>query len=75
MKQNVGVVDTAIRSVIACILLSLAIEGLYSPAVTILFWIVGTLLFVTSSFGVCLLYKVLGIGTYPDFHDDSYHPH
>ncbi|MDC0601432.1 DUF2892 domain-containing protein [Aliiglaciecola sp.] len=75
MKQNIGILDTAIRSIVACVLLALAFEGLYGTTVSIIFAVVGSALFFTSSFGVCLLYKALGIDTYPDFSDDSYHPH
>ncbi|GAB5379362.1 MAG: hypothetical protein Alis3KO_13490 [Aliiglaciecola sp.] len=75
MKQNVGILDTAIRSIIACVLLAIAFEGIYSNTVSIILAVVGTAMFVTSSFGICMLYKALGIDTYPDFKDDSYHPH
>lgn len=75
MKQNVGILDTAIRSIIACILLALAVEGAFSLSVSIALGVVSMLLWISSSFGVCLLYKALGIDTYPDFHDDSYHAH
>ena len=75
MKQNIGILDTTIRSIVACALLALAFEGLYSTTVSIIFAVIGGALFFTSSFGVCLLYKALGIDTYPDFSDDSYHPH
>lgn len=75
MKQNVGILDTAIRSIISCVLLAISVEGLYSNTVSIVLAVVGTALFFTSSFGVCMLYKILGIDTYPDFKDDSYHPH
>ena len=33
MKQNVGILDTAVRSIIACVLLALAVENMFSPAV------------------------------------------
>lgn len=75
MKQNVGILDTAIRSVIACLLMALAFETLYSPAVNLILGGIGFLLFMSSSFGICLVYKIFGIDTYPDFHDDSYHTH
>ena len=71
MKQNVGILDTAVRSVIACVLLALAVEGIFSAAITAVLVVVGCALFLTSSFGVCFLYKALGIDTYPDFKDES----
>ena len=73
MKQNVGILDTAIRSIIACVALALAVENMFNPAVTAVLVVVGALLWISSSFGVCLLYKALGIDTYPNFSDDSYH--
>ena len=75
MKQNVGILDTAVRSIIACVLLALAIEGMFSPAVNIALVVVGIMLWVSSSFGVCMLYKALGIDTYPDFKDESMPAH
>ena len=75
MKQNVGILDTAVRSIIACVLLALAIENMFSPAVNIALVVVGCALWVSSSFGVCMLYKALGIDTYPDFKDESMHAH
>ena len=75
MKQNVGILDTAIRSVVACVLLTLAIEGIFTTGISIFLGVISMLLWVSSSFGVCLLYKALGIDTYPDFSDDSYHAH
>ena len=71
MKQNVGILDTAIRSIIACVALALAVEGIFSSAVNIALVLVGLALWFSSSYGVCLIYKALGIDTYPDFRDDS----
>lgn len=75
MKQNIGILDTAIRSVVACAMLAVAIEGLYGNTVTAILTVVGSLLFISSSFGICFLYKLLRIDTYPDFSDDSYKAH
>jgi len=74
MKQNVGILDTAIRSVLALIMLAIAFEGLYGTTASIILAVIGGALFYTSSFGVCYIYKLLGIDTYPNFRDDSYHP-
>ena len=65
MKQNVGILDTAVRYIVAVVLLSLAAEGLYPQPVTIALFIVGILLAATASLGVCMVYKLLGIDTYP----------
>lgn len=65
MKQNVGILDTAIRGIVAVVCLALAAEGLFPQAVTIGLLVAGSLLWITSSFGVCFIYKLLNIDTYP----------
>lgn len=65
MKQNVGILDTAIRSIIAVICLSVAAQGLFALAINIAIATVGIALWASASFGVCFLYKLLGIDTYP----------
>ena len=63
-RDNVGVLDTAIRAIVSCVLLALAIEGMFSATVSIVFLVLGSALFISSATGVCLLYKALGIDTY-----------
>ncbi len=63
-KDNVGVWDTALRSVLSCVLLALAVEGIFPTAVSIALVVVGLMLWTTVSTGVCWLYKLLGIDTY-----------
>lgn len=63
-RDNVGVLDTAIRAVVACVLLALAIEGMFSATVSVVLLVLGSALFISSATGVCLLYKMLGIDTY-----------
>ncbi|MFT5923634.1 MAG: hypothetical protein ACI9LE_000619 [Paraglaciecola sp.] len=65
MKQNVGILDTAIRSILGVACLSLAAEGFFPQAISIALLLVGSLLWVTSSFGVCFIYKILNLDTYP----------
>lgn len=65
MKQNVGVLDTAIRSILAVTCLALAAEGLFPQAITISLLMIGLLLWASGSFGVCFIYKLLNIDTYP----------
>lgn len=71
MKQNVGVLDTAIRAVLACILLALAVEGLFGQALSLGMAILGLILFFTSGTGICPLYKLLGIDTYPTYQEPT----
>jgi|TARA_R110002153_G_scaffold199107_1_gene352558 hypothetical protein len=72
MKQNVGILDTAIRGVIAVICLAIAAEGILPQAATIAVLIVGLMLWASSSFGICFIYKALGIDTYPGAGDGLY---
>jgi hypothetical protein len=72
MKQNVGVLDTAIRAVISVVLIALAVEGIFAAPVSIAMASVGIILFFTCGTGVCPLYKVLGIDTYPTFTEYHY---
>ncbi|GAB3026488.1 YgaP family membrane protein [Bowmanella dokdonensis] len=62
--DNVGILDTAVRSVISVILLALAVEGLFSNTISLILVVVGLLLWATASSGVCLLYRLLGLDTY-----------
>ena len=67
-RDNVGVLDTAIRSIVACVLLALAFEQVFSFPVTVTLAVVGSLLWITCATGVCVLYKLLGINTYQAKH-------
>lgn len=64
MNDNVGIFDSAIRSVLAVVLLTLAVEGIFSTTVSLVLVVVGLALWVSVSTGVCMLYKILGIDTY-----------
>jgi|GEM_PF-3347219 len=68
-RDNVGVADTAIRSIVACICLALAAEQLLPQTFTILLAVVGTVLMITSATGVCWLYKIFGIDTYHKYRE------
>lgn len=72
MKQNVGIIDTAVRSVVACVLLAVAVEGLLTAPVSIALTVIGLLLWTSCATGKCLLYAVFNIDTFPGFTDDSY---
>ncbi len=74
MKQNVGILDTTIRSIVACALLAIAVEGMFGVTISLVLAFVGAIMWTTSIFGICPLYNLLGVDTYPDFSDDSYHP-
>jgi hypothetical protein len=72
MKQNVGVLDTAIRAVISVVLLSLALEGMFATPISVAMASVGLVLFFTCGTGVCPLYKGFGVDTYPTFTEYHY---
>ncbi|MEO9943774.1 MAG: DUF2892 domain-containing protein [Paraglaciecola sp.] len=63
-KQNVGVLDTAIRSIVGVVCLAIAAKGLFSLSVSVTFLVIGVLIWITCSLGVCLIYKALNIDTY-----------
>jgi hypothetical protein len=65
VKQNVGILDTAVRGIISVILLAIAAEGLFNVEITITLAALGVLLGASASFGVCFIYKIFGIDTYP----------
>lgn len=62
--DNVGVLDTAIRSIIGVVLFALAAEGLFTTTVTWLMVLGGCAMFFSASVGLCPIYKILGIDTY-----------
>lgn len=63
-RDNVGIADTAIRSILACLFLALAVEQVLPDSVNIILLVLGSVLWVTCATGVCYLYKLLGIDTY-----------
>lgn len=63
-RDNVGVMDTAVRSIIACLFFALAVEQVLPDAVNIALLVLGSLLWISCATGVCYLYKMLGIDTY-----------
>ena len=72
MKQNVGILDTALRSIAACVMLALAVEGILTTPVSIALAVAGLLLWTSCATGKCLFYKMFNIDTFPGFTDDSY---
>ena len=58
MKRNVGTIDRVLRVVIGLALVVMAATG------TIAAWgYIGVIPLVTGLFGICPLYRLLGIGT------------
>ncbi len=63
-RDNVGVTDTAVRSILACLFFAIAIEQILPDSVNIVLLVLGSVLWITCATGKCWLYKLLGIDTY-----------
>ncbi|TDF34708.1 DUF2892 domain-containing protein [Alteromonadaceae bacterium M269] len=62
-RDNVGVLDTAVRSIVSTVLFALALEGIFSNTVSIALVVVSLILWTTCIVGLCPLYKLFGINT------------
>ena len=63
MKKNMGSADRIIRVIIALVFAGLYIGGLVPGIVGIILMIVGAVFLLTSFFGFCPLYTLVGIKT------------
>ncbi len=63
MKKNVGIIDKVIRWLLVAAVIVLYITNIISGTAGIVLLVVAGILAVTSIFGVCPLYMVLGINT------------
>lgn len=63
MKQNLGLVDQIMRILIASALAWLSFSDLVTYEVKLVLVIVGVVLLITSLFGFCPLYAILGFRT------------
>jgi hypothetical protein len=63
MKQNVGAVDKMIRGVVGLFLIYIAAANFQNGVLSGIAFVIGFLLILTSMFGFCPLYKLLGIST------------
>lgn len=64
MKQNIGVLDKVVRGVLGlgCVYIAANIYA-DARATSIIFFIIGFVLIITSMTGFCLIYKLFGIRT------------
>lgn len=62
--DNVGIFDTAVRAIIAVVLLSLAVQSFFPPLLTAVLVIAGLVFAVTSAVGWCPLYRLFKIDTF-----------
>jgi len=63
MKNNIGKVDRLIRIMIGGILFSAFIQGAFTGLLAIAALIVCAILMITSIYGTCPLYRILGINS------------
>ena len=65
MKTNMGNADRMIRVVVALLISVLYITGVLTGTLAIVLLIVAGVFFLTSLFGICPLYSLLGINSCP----------
>lgn len=63
MKTNIGTVDKIIRYIIASIICILYLTNVITGTLATILIIIAALLILTSLFGVCGIYALLGINT------------
>lgn len=63
MKQNIGTVDKMIRGVLGLFLIYIAAANFQNGVLSGIAFVIGFLLILTSMFGFCFLYKLLGVST------------
>ena len=63
MEANVGGIDRAVRFIAGLILLILGIFCIKSVVWTVIFIVLGAIIFLTALFRRCCLYVLLGINT------------
>ena len=63
MKQNLGLVDQIMRILIASALAWLSFSAMITYDVKLVFVILGVVLLITSLFGFCPLYAIIGFRT------------
>jgi len=63
MKANVGTTDKAMRISIGLILMMAGIVASIGTTLTVIFMTTGFFTLMTSVFGFCLLYRLIGINT------------
>jgi hypothetical protein len=63
MKRNMGIIDKAIRIIIAAVIAALYFSGVISGTVAVILGILSIVLIVTSFLSFCPLYVPFGINT------------
>lgn len=65
MKKNMGTLDRSIRAAIALVLMYLNLTGSIGAGLSILIWILSSVLLLTSLIAFCPIYTLLGLNTCP----------
>lgn len=63
MKKNMGILDRALRIVLALLIVGLYFAGLISGVSAIVLLVIGGVLVLTSFVGICPLYLPFGLST------------
>ncbi len=63
MKKNMGVIDRVLRALIAVAILILYLAHQITGTAAAILGVIAVIFLATSSVGVCLVYKALGIST------------
>ena len=63
MKANIGTTDKAMRISVGLILMMVGILASMGTTLTVIFMAAGIFNLMTSVFGFCLLYRLIGINT------------
>lgn len=63
MKKNMGLIDRAIRVVLAVVVIVLYLAGMITGAAAVILGVIALIFLATSAVGFCPLYLPLGINT------------
>lgn len=66
-KDNVGVLDTAVRSIMSTAIFAIALEGLFLPVVSITLVGVSLFIWTTCVVGLCPVYSLFGLNTFSKY--------
>ena len=65
MKKNMGVIDRAVRALLAVVVVVLYFLGMISGTVAIILGVLAVVFLMTSLVSFCPLYPLLGVSTCP----------
>ncbi len=73
MKKNMSIADRLIRVIIAVVIGGLYFGGVITGTVAAILGVIAVIFLATSSVGVCLVYKVLGLSTLKETEGGAHH--